>query len=95
VSYQVIIDLIAATTTDKGLTVRCEHDTATYAKGIPCRMRKWLRSISSVTNFTASGTIRSGRTTGQIARLIPDKPEMQCSHPPEDPSPRLSNNCQT
>jgi hypothetical protein len=34
VSYQVIIDLIAATTTDKGLTVRCEHDPATYAKGI-------------------------------------------------------------
>ena len=34
VSYQVIIDLIGATTTDKGLTVRCELDDAAYQKGI-------------------------------------------------------------
>jgi hypothetical protein len=34
VSYQVIVDLISATTTDKGLTVRCELDKNTYPKGI-------------------------------------------------------------
>ena len=34
VSYRVIVDLISATTTDTGLTVRCELDTNTYAKGI-------------------------------------------------------------
>ena len=34
VSYQVIIDLIGATTTDKGLTVRCGLDDAAYQKGI-------------------------------------------------------------
>lgn len=34
VSYQVIIDLIAATTTDKGLKALCELDTNTYDKGI-------------------------------------------------------------
>jgi transposase len=34
VSYQVIVDLISATTTDKGLTVRCELDENTYPKGI-------------------------------------------------------------
>jgi len=34
VSYRVIVDLISATTTDTGLTVRCELDTAGYPKGI-------------------------------------------------------------
>ncbi|MGH7743185.1 MAG: ISAzo13 family transposase [Candidatus Eiseniibacteriota bacterium] len=34
VSYRVIVDLIGATTTDTGLTVRCELDTNTYPKGI-------------------------------------------------------------
>jgi hypothetical protein len=34
VSYRVIVDLISATTTDTGLTVRCELDTKSYAKGI-------------------------------------------------------------
>jgi len=34
VSYRVIVDLISATTTKTGLTVRCELDTSTYPKGI-------------------------------------------------------------
>jgi hypothetical protein len=34
VSYRVILDLISATTTDTGLTVRCELDTNAYPKGI-------------------------------------------------------------
>ena len=34
VSYRVIVDLISATTTDTGLTVRCERDTNVYPKGI-------------------------------------------------------------
>jgi hypothetical protein len=34
VSYQTIVQLIAATTTDAGLTVRCELDTAAYPGGI-------------------------------------------------------------
>jgi transposase len=34
VSYRVIVDLISATTTDTGLTVRCELDTKTYPKGV-------------------------------------------------------------
>jgi hypothetical protein len=34
VSYRVIVDLISATTTDTGLTVRCELDSANYPKGI-------------------------------------------------------------
>jgi hypothetical protein len=34
VSYQVIVDLISATTTSTGLEVRCELDPNTYAKGV-------------------------------------------------------------
>src|SRR5215207_4790259 len=34
VSYRVIVDLIAATTTRTGLTVRCELDPAPYPKGV-------------------------------------------------------------
>jgi Rhodopirellula transposase DDE domain len=34
VSYQVIVDLISATTTDTGLKVRCELDNTAYLKGI-------------------------------------------------------------
>jgi len=34
VSYRVIVDLISATTTKTGLTVRCELDTGQYPKGI-------------------------------------------------------------
>ena len=33
VSYRVIVDLIAATTTNTGLTVRCELDSTLYTKG--------------------------------------------------------------
>jgi hypothetical protein len=34
VSYQIIVDLISATSTETGLKVGCELDTNTYAKGI-------------------------------------------------------------
>jgi Rhodopirellula transposase DDE domain len=34
VSYRVIIGLISAITTDKGLTVQCELDTNTYPKDV-------------------------------------------------------------
>jgi hypothetical protein len=34
VSYQTIVQLIAATTTDTGLTIKCEVDTNTYPKGV-------------------------------------------------------------
>jgi hypothetical protein len=34
ISYRVIVELISATTTKTGLTVRCELDTAQYPSGI-------------------------------------------------------------
>ena len=33
-SYQTVVELIASTTTTKGLAVRCELDTRSYLKGI-------------------------------------------------------------
>ncbi len=34
VSFEVIVNLIANTTTEKGLTVKCKMDDGTYEKGI-------------------------------------------------------------
>ena len=34
VSYRVIVELISATTTQTGLTVRCQLDTSQYPKGV-------------------------------------------------------------
>ena len=34
ISYRVIVDLISATTTKTGLTVRCELDSNAYPKGV-------------------------------------------------------------
>lgn len=34
VSYRVIVDLISATTTETGLSVRCELDPTAYPRGI-------------------------------------------------------------
>jgi hypothetical protein len=45
VSYRVIFDLISATTSDTGLTVRCWLDTNTYPKGISVS-NKEMDSIS-------------------------------------------------
>jgi hypothetical protein len=41
ISYRVIVDLIAATTTETGLTVCCELDANSYPKGIASRTQKW------------------------------------------------------
>jgi hypothetical protein len=63
ISYRVIVDLISATTTKTGLTVRCELDTNAYPKGIVVSdreiadinitrdafHRKWNYTISPIT----------------------------------------------
>jgi hypothetical protein len=64
ISYRVIVDLISATTTKTGLTVRCELDTNAYPKGIVVSDREiadinitrdafhgeWNYTISPITN---------------------------------------------
>jgi Rhodopirellula transposase DDE domain len=49
VSYRVIVDLISATTTDTGLTVRCELDTNSYPKGITVPDEE-MRTINIIRN---------------------------------------------
>src|SRR5436853_3012655 len=50
VSYRVIVQLISATTTKTGLTVRCELDTGRYPSGIASLMPRWPPSISNTPN---------------------------------------------
>ena len=62
-SHQIIVDLIGATTTATGLTVRAELDTGTYPTGI--KIHEASRSTpcpSSATTSTASGTTASDPT---------------------------------
>lgn len=49
VSYRVIVDLISATTTTTGLTVRCELDTSLYPKGIAVPDRE-MAAINLIRN---------------------------------------------
>ena len=49
VSYRVIVDLISATTTTTGLTVRCELDTSLYSKGIAVSDRE-MAAINLIRN---------------------------------------------
>ena len=70
VSYRVIVDLISATTTDTGLTVRCELEPHPIRRASPCPIGRWPRSISSAMPSTASGTTRSGQPHDQTARLF-------------------------
>ena len=67
VSYRVIIDLISATTTETGLTVRCELDPNAYPKGIKVSDDE-MAAINIVRaafhgewNYTIRPTSRSGR----------------------------------
>jgi hypothetical protein len=61
VSYRVIVDLISATTTDTGLTVRCELDTNLYPKGIVISNDEMASFNIDAPNSTASGTTRSNQ----------------------------------
>ena len=59
VSHQVIVQLIANTTTDTGLTVACRLDDNTYEKGIKVSDAEMAASTSDPPTSTASGTTPS------------------------------------
>ena len=61
VSYRVIVDLIS--TTEAGLTVRCELDPAVYPKGIVVSDDEMAASTSSAICSMESGITRSIRVT--------------------------------
>ena len=59
VSYRVIVQLISATTTKTGLTVRCELDTGRYPSGIAVSDAEMAAINIKRPSFTASGTTPS------------------------------------
>ena len=66
VSRITVVDLIAATTTKAGLTVRCELDERSYAKGdTKSPMQRWPPSTSRATHG-----IRNGTTPSSLGRQI-------------------------
>ncbi len=67
VSYRVIVDLISATTTETGLTVRCEFDTRTYPKGIVVTDQEMAQINMLPDNFHGEWTTRSELVTNKIA----------------------------
>jgi len=75
VSYRVIVELISATTTKTGLTVRCELDTGQYPNGIVVPTPRWLPSTSNAPSSTASGITPSHQIIiPLITRLFRDGP---------------------
>jgi hypothetical protein len=77
VSHQVIVQLIAATTTTTGLKVRCELDPNAYPAGIKVSDDGSKPSILPATTFTANGTIQSAQTSPSrrdSSRTMPKPP---------------------
>ena len=74
VSYRVIVDLIGATTTTTGLTVRCELDSTRIQRGSSSPTRRWKASTSPATRSTESGTTPSIPQRTQSEQLTPDEP---------------------
>ena len=74
VSYRVIVDLIGATTTRTGLSVRCELDPNRYPKGVTVSDADMAGNVTSrPMRSTASGTTPSHRDR-QIKLLFPGRP---------------------
>ena len=67
VSYLVIVQLIASTTTDKGLTVACSLDEKDYAKGIKVTDAEMAALNIRPAAFMANGTIPSSRGGGRMS----------------------------
>ena len=83
ISYRVIVDLISATTTKTGLTVRCELDSNAYPKGIVVSDQEiaeinitrdafhgeWNYTISPITQSVRA--LISGRRLSALELLLP------------------------
>ena len=71
VSYRVIVDLISATTTDAGLTVRCELDSADYPKGIVVSDREMDGLNISRDAFHGEWNYTMQPTSSSVRALVP------------------------
>jgi hypothetical protein len=75
VSYQVIVGLIGATTTEAGLKVVCELDDNLHPKGITVSDEE-LAALNIVrAGFHGDGTTPSSRPIAQTERLLRDRPQ--------------------
>jgi len=72
VTHQVIVSLIAATTTQTGLIIQAALDTDTYPKGIKVTNKQMKTLTITKHDSTATGTTRF--TPAQTGTLIPDGP---------------------
>ena len=68
VSYRIIVDLIAATTTKTGLTVRCELDSTQYPEGsvVPNREMDALNITRGAFHGEWNYTIPSHKTRTSV-----------------------------
>jgi hypothetical protein len=60
-SYRTIVELISATTTETGLTIRAELDTEFYPKGVASPTPNWMPFRSPDMTGTGTGTTPSSR----------------------------------
>ena len=72
VSYRVIVELIAATTTKTGLTVRCELDTDQYPSGIVVSDAEMAAINIKRADFHGEWNYTISPTIAQIAQMIPE-----------------------
>jgi hypothetical protein len=74
-SYEVVVNLIAATTTSKGVEVKCLLDTNKYPKGIKIEKKNSLKNwVLYMMIFTENGIIHSNQGMGKLIELLRDKP---------------------
>ena len=72
VSYQVIVNLISATTTSTGLEVRCELDANTYPKGVTVPDAEMAALNIECAEFHGEWNYTIRPTNRSDQRLIPD-----------------------
>ncbi len=71
ISYRVIVDLISATTTRTGLTVRCELDSNAYPKGIVVSDREIAEINITRDAFHGEWNYTISPITQSVRALIP------------------------
>ena len=83
-SYCTIVQLIAATTTDTGLTVRAELDENKYPKGVKvsdiqlAAVNLSPHSFHGDWNYTISPSRKNRRAKSELYKLFMDRPKLRC-----------------
>ena len=72
VSHEVIVNLIANTTTSKGLKVKAELDTSSYPAEPRSAKQKWNGFDCNTQKPSAIGTTQSGHSSAEMIKLFPN-----------------------